>query len=465
MPTRLGTNEFFRLTKTNQAEYQGSSMIEFELIRGSKEFKMYALPYLLGATQRFFGGQVKFDHNPINTIKHQYGIDLLENTKRGVYIVNSTCAVVLGRVLDGKNVVAAFSLQITNTTFTGLERLLNVFEGVLAITLSHSVKEKFSLKPHQFGDELLELTIAKYFSKGCYDYRSFKQLIELFHKLSNSRFEGRNFTTGLVLTRSFYAFANKGQHTRAGTLLPLKEVRKLSPIDPIEKRFWYLADGQTSYFLANPALEVANAFLANSSRQGLASFVDDYTLSKTIKGRDALFRVTSQSEHSITGAEGIEFNFKEGQWRIRSLTQIANLIRSTLNVKENFVQSLLYYVFYLARRRLSSIIWIPLDATNFDDMLLSKNSLTTAPFSLLDEKHTQTLIRLLSSDGASIFNTDGTLLSYGSIIDISKVTISGVKGTGESVASLLAKDGLSVKVSQDGTIKIYSADNINPTII
>lgn len=440
-------------------------MIDFQHMRGAGEFKKHALPYLLGATKRFFGGSVKYDHNPINTINNQYGIDILQNQKRGVYIVDSTCAIVLGRVLDGKTVVAAFSLQITNTVFTGLERLLNVFEGVLAITLSHSVKEKFSLKPHQFGDELLELTISKFFSRGHYDYRKFKQLVELFHKLANSRFEGRNFTTGLVLTRSFYAYANKREHTRAGTLLPLREVRKLSPIDPIDKRFWYLADGQTSYFLANPSLEVANAFLANSSRQALASFVDDYTLSKTIKGGDALFRVTSQSEYSITGSEGIEFNFKEGQWRIRSLTQIASLIRSTLKVEEDFVQSLLYYVFYLARRRLSSIIWVPLDATKFDDLLLSKNSLTTTPFSLLDEKHTQTLIRLLSSDGASIFHTDGTLLSYGSVIDISKVAINGVKGTGESVASILAKNGLSIKVSQDGTVKMYSSNNTNPIII
>lgn len=440
-------------------------MIEFENMRGSGEFKKHALPYLLGATRRFFGGAVKFDHNPINSIKHQYGIDILENERRGVYIVNSTCAIVLGRVLEGKTVVAAFSLQITNTTFTGLERLLNVFEGVLAITLSHSAKDKFSLKPHQFGDELLELTISKFFSRGHYDYRKFKQLIELFHKLANSKFEGRNFTTGLVLTRSFYAYANKRDHTRGGALLPLKEARKLSPIDPIDKRFWYLADGQTSYFLANPSLEVANAFLANSSRQALLSFVDDYTLSKTIKGGDALFRVTSQSEYSITGSDGIEFNFKEGQWRIRSLTQIANLIRSTLNVKEDFIQSLLYYVFYLARRRLSSIIWVPLNAEKFDDLLLSKNSLTTAPFSLLDERHTQTLVRLLSSDGASIFNTDGTLLSYGSVIDISKVTINGVKGTGESVASILANNGLSVKISQDGAIKMFSANLTNPVVI
>ncbi|MBV4506513.1 hypothetical protein HU751_016825 [Pseudomonas sp. BW13M1] len=440
-------------------------MIDFENMRGSGEFKKHALPYLLGATRRFFGGSVKFDHNPINSIKHQYGIDILENERRGVYIVNSTCAIVLGRVLEGKTVVAAFSLQITNTTFTGLERLLNVFEGVLAITLSHSVKDKFSLKPHQFGDELLELTISKFFSRGRYDYRKFKQLVELFHKLANTKFEGRNFTTGLVLTRSFYAYANKRDHTRGGALLPLKEARKLSPIDPIDKRFWYLADGQTSYFLANPSLEIASAFLANSSRQALISFVDDYTLSKTIKGGDALFRVTSQSEYSITGSEGIEFNFKEGQWRIRSLTQIANLIRSTLNVKEDFIQSLLYYVFYLARRRLSSIIWIPLDAQKFDDLLLSKNSLTTAPFSLLDERHTQTLVRLLSSDGASIFNTDGALLSYGSVIDISKVTINGVKGTGESVASILAKNGLSVKISQDGTIKMFSAKLTNPIVI
>ena len=380
-------------------------------------------------------------------------------------LADGSGAVILGRVLEGRDVKAAFSLQVLGTSLTGLERFLNIFEAALAITLSHSAPHRFSGKPHQFGDELIELAISKSFSKGYYDHRSFQQLIEIFHNLATTRFEGRNFTTGLVLSRSFYAFAQKHNHSREGTLFPLTTSRKLSPADPIEKRFWYLADGQTSYFLANPSLEVGNVFMADASRQALRSFVDDYTLSKTVMGGDALFRVTSQAEFSITGSSGIEFNFKEGRWRVRNLLELARLIQATLDVGEAFVQSFLFYVFYLSRRRLSSILWVPTDLSQVDALLLSKNQLTTTPFSLTNDKHTQTLIRLLSSDGASIFTTDGTLLSFGSVVDISKIVISGMKGTGESVAAILGRNGVAVKVSQDGTIKVFLKASPSPIII
>lgn len=434
-------------------------MIDFKHIPGARQFELLALPYLRGSVQGFFGGSVKYDSQPISAIQHQHQIDITENPSRGVYLLsNGSGAVLLGKVLEGEGVKAAFSLQIQDTSLSGLERFLNVFEAALATTLSHSAIHHFANKPHQFGDELIELAISKSFSRGYYDHRKFQQLIDVFHKLSTTRFEGRNFTTGLVLTRSFYAFAQKKNHTREGTLFPLTTTRKLSSVDQIEKRFWYLADGQTSYFLAKPSLEVSDVFMTHANRQSLQSFVDDYTLSKTVMGGDALFRVTSQAEFSITDSNGIEFNFKEGRWRVRNLLEIARLIKVSLGVDEAFVQSFLFYVFYLSRRRLSSILWVPTDVKEAEALLLSKNQFTTTPFSLTNDRHTQTLIRLLSSDGAAIFSTDGTLLSFGSVVDTSKVEISGMKGTGESVSALLGRNGVAVKVSQDGTIKLFRRD-------
>lgn len=446
--------------------FQYQHMIDFKEISGARQFELLALPYLRGAVQRLFGGSVKYDARPIGAIKHQHGIDITQNPRRGVYLLEGGAgAVILGRVLEGKEVKAAFSLQLRGASLTGLERFLNVFEAALASTLSHSAAHRFSSKPHQFGDELVEFAISKSFSKGYYDHRSVQQLIEVFHNLSTTRFEGRNFTTGLVLTRSFYAFEQKGNHTREGTLFPLTESRKLSPADPIEKRFWYLADGQSSYFVAGPSLEVGNLFMADASRQVARSFVDDYTLSKTVMGGDVLFRVTSQAELSITGSRGIEFNFKEGRWRVRNLLEIARLVQVTLSVSETFVQRFLFFVFYLSRRRLSSILWVPTDLKQVDALLLSKNQLTATPFSITNERHTQTLIRLLSSDGAAIFTTNGELWSFGSIVDISNVAISGMKGTGESVAAVLGKNGVAVKVSQDGTIKVFLNAMPSPMII
>ncbi|WP_153012989.1 hypothetical protein [Pseudacidovorax intermedius] len=440
-------------------------MLDFRNFPGSQEFQRHALAYLRGSISRFFGGSVKFDSQPLGALRHQHGLDIAATPHRGVYIVdNGTCAVILGRVLHGNGVKAAFSLQLRDTNVEGLEKLFNVFEAALAVTLTRGAVHKFADKPHQYGDELIELTISKYFGKGYYDHRRIQVAINLFHDLANTRFEGRNFTTGLVLTRSHYAYAEKKGHTREGRLFPLETGRNLSSADGVDKRFWYLSDGQTSFFLANRHLELKHLFITHGARQSLATFVDDYTLSKTIKGGDVLFRVSSQSEWSITGSEGIEFGFREGRWRARNLDQISKLVRATLQVQENFVQGLLFYVFYLSRRRLSSILWVPMDVSQIEQVVLSQNRFTQQPFSILDEMHTQSLIRLLSSDGASIVARDGTLISFGCVVDTSKLQVKGIKGTGESVASLLGSNGLAVKISQDGTIKLYPS-NAAPLII
>ncbi|MDE4540631.1 hypothetical protein SAMN02745900_04831 [Pseudomonas sp. URIL14HWK12:I8] len=441
-------------------------MINFADWPDYKRYEKIVLPYLLGAVRRFFGCVVRFDSRPIVGVKMHHGIDILENVNRGVYVVDDGKAVILlGRILQEKEVKAAFSLTLTGSYFSGLEKLLNNFEAALALTLSSAAIKKLVVKPQQFGDDLVELAIAKHFGKGSFDHRYIQYLIRLFSQLSTTQFEGRGFTTGLVLTRSLHAFSKKSDQERQGDLYPLVGGSTLSPINQLDKRFWYLADGQTSFFVANKQLKISNLFVVDSSRQSLGSFVDDYTLSKTIKGSDVLFRVTSQSEFSIVGSEGVEFNYKENGWRVRDLNKIAEVIRVTLGVDEPFVQSLLYYILYLSRRRLSSIIWIPIDMDSVNSLLLSDNSFTRKPLSIMSERHTQTLLRILSSDGASVFTRQGDLVSYGSHIDISKKPVKGVKGTGETVAALLAENGLAIKISQDGRIKMFSDSIAGPLVI
>lgn len=438
-------------------------MLDFEQLSGATSFKLLAQPFLVTATEQFFGCKVSYSAAPLKWVHKELGIDLTLNPRRGVYQLSDSSALLLGRVLDKRNVIAAFSLRITNAHLTGLTYLLNVYEAALALSLSRSYRFGFRDRPQQFAEDLLELAVAKYFSKGYYDYRKFLFLIDLFHKLSTSTFEGRHFTSGLILTRSHYAFAEKADHSRAGRLFALHSGKQLAPTRDIEKRFWYLADGQTSYYLCDRLLRVNELFVLWNPRQSLASFVDDYSLADTVRGGDALFRVVSQSELSITGSGGIDFNYKEGRWHVRNFGQIATSVREFLGVDAAFVQALLYFVFYLSRRRLSSILWVPADPNRLDELLLTRNQLAAEPLSILDERHTQTLLRVLSSDGASVIGTDGSLISFGSIVDIAKVKIAGVKGTGESVAALLAQNGLSVKISQDGSVKLYLGSQ-KPTI-
>ena len=44
---------------------------------------------------------------------------------------------------------------------------------------------------------------------------------------------------------------------------------------------------------------------------------------------------------------------------------------------------------------------------------------------------------------------------YGCIVNMDSAKVNAVKGTGETVASLLASNGVAFKISQDGTIKVF----------
>ncbi|WP_335919118.1 hypothetical protein [Shewanella algae] len=440
-------------------------MENFRNHKRSKEFDIFCKPYLLSSVEQLFDCEIEYCDQPISKIQKDYGIDLLSNPKRGTYIHSASEVTIIGRVLEDKSSKYAMSLTLKNGEFSSIDRLLNVFEAALSLTLSRSHKFGFADRPSQFGQELIELFIAKYYSKGFFDHRRFLLLMELFKKLATTSFEGRNFTTGLIITKSHYAYAEKGENYRGGKLYELNSPRVLDQINMLDKRLWYLSDGQSSFFVCNKQLEMRNCFVLDDSTINPDDFNKKHLLSETLLGADALLRVTSENELSIVGASGIEFNYKENRWRIRDLRQISKIIKETLNVSDAFVQALLYYVFYLSKRRFSSIIWIPTDLSDIDSYLMTKNNLTNDRFSILDMNHKSTLLRLFSSDGASVININGDVISFGSVIDISKASINGVKGTGESVSTLLGENGMSVKISQDGKISLFGVNGKGKIII
>jgi hypothetical protein len=427
---------------------------DFAELKEAHEFRRSCLKPLILATSQFFDCEVKYENSPIRRLKEKFSIDIQSAPKRGVYFVDDATVILLGRIIKDQHTFAVFSLTLKGI-FRGLENLLNVFEGVLASTLSRLYEFDFVDRPSSLGEVLIELAIAKYFAKGYYDFRKVLHLSDVFKKISAATLEGRSFTTGLILTRSHFAYNKQGENNRGGTLLNLLKFREMPIGSILDKRFWYLADGQSSFFVANKKLLVQNLFVLTDNSRNLHQFTEGYSLAKTIKGGDALFRVTSKSEFSITSADGLEFNYKEGRWRTRAFSQITELIRKAIAVDDKFVQSFLFFIFYLSKRRLSSIMWIPRDPASAENYLLSQNKLTKEKIFLTDPSYTSTLLRMLSSDGALIASKDGEILSFGSIVDISKVKVRGMKGTGESVATLMGDNGIAAKISQDGAIKLY----------
>jgi len=428
--------------------------VEFRALPRYRHFAVDPLSTLKLTLASFFGCDAEFIDEPSRVLNDRWGIDILKNPGRGCYILSDSEALILGRVLCDAELKSAFCLHLTSGRFSSIDRLLNVLESSLTFTLSKSYLLEFEDAAQRLGDALIRLTIAKLFSKGRFDYRRFLYLIELFSKLAGTAFEGRPFSTGLILTRSHYAFAGREPGSRFGDSFSLVTPKELVPGRQPEKRFWYLADGTSSFFLCSRKLRVANLFILKDTTLNPETFLGSYALSRTLRGGDALFRVVAPLEFSITRPGGLEFVYKENSWRVRDFPRINRELQQTSGLAPKASAALLYWVSELSRRRQSSLIWMPASGTDASAILMSQNQLA-AGLSLCESAHAPTVARILTSDGATLIDSDMVIQNYGCVVDSSKVKPAGVRGTGESVASFLGESGLAVKVSQDGNVKVY----------
>lgn len=125
-----------------------------------------------------------------------------------------------------------------------------------------------------------------------------------------------------------------------------------------------------------------------------------------------------------------------------------------------FYDMLIRCVLDCSKSDTSSIIWLPKDINTIDNIVLekSKNVFSDKLLNFNDEKNQPIVKRLLSSDGATVIDANGKIRYFGCIADISKATAGGIKGTGETAASLLAQNGMAIKISQDGPIKMFIED-------
>ena len=89
----------------------------------------------------------------------------------------------MGRILEGKETISGLGLILKKPSFAKNPKLFNVFEGSLTHILSDSYKNGFKRSNLALGDELIELTIANFVSKGHYEYYKTIQMIRHFLKL------------------------------------------------------------------------------------------------------------------------------------------------------------------------------------------------------------------------------------------------------------------------------------------
>jgi hypothetical protein len=435
-------------------------MKNFSSISAHSSFRKYALPALKAAVSGFFGCDVTFVMAPLEWAADKYSIDISSTPRRGFYPVNDSTAIVLGRVIENRKPIACFALELTNGNFAFKAPLLQTFEGVLTHLTSSGFRTGYTQGAKDFSESMIVETIGKHFGKGRFGYQQVVQFVEMFQRLSNTQFEGDNFSTGLILTRSPTAFDSKRPDGRSGgTVMLLDNPVPMSLGTEIKKRFWYLADGRTSYFLCvgrsgKTPLIVGQFFLNPEFAHG-DPYLDTYTLSRTLRGSDALFRVMSIGEASVVGGDGLELLYKEGAWRARSLVDFRNVMQNFASVPSKVADALISIVLRVSQSRRSALIWITEDESARDSLLLTRNRLHKTSMSLLEPSHRSTITRFVTSDGAVVITPQGSVEYYGCIVDITNLETSGVSGTGESVGQILGKHGVAVKISQDGNIKVF----------
>jgi hypothetical protein len=437
-------------------------------LREFNRFKVlteYGLNLLKETLQDFLNCEVSFHFRPSTEAKEKFNIAVLESPKRGCYPINEETFYIFARILEAKNLISGLGIILSGKNISKQTKILNVLEGALTGELSKSFFDGFDNCSLILGDNLITHAICNYCIRGYIDYRRFHHALNYFLKLKNTTFESESFSTGMIITKSFHSYNKKSDEERAGTLFPLvKNIRINDSLKP-NRRFWYLADGKHSFFVANKHLDIANLFVLDENYSGL-DYLDSNTLSLTLKGGDVLFRVENQKQFSIISSDGVEFLCLENRWQVRDYKLIKNLISKVIK-EDEIINAILFYILYCSKNSISSVIWVPKNIETIEKYVKPEtlNKLIEKPISIIDKRLTSHIMRYLSSDGASIIDSSGFLNYFGCIVDMKDLEIKGVKGTGESAAQVLSSNGMSIKISQDGTIKLFIEGNETAVIV
>ncbi len=415
--------------------------------------------------ERFFNCSVVLYPHPVTQLKRLFDLNLLDNPRRGFYPLDEENVVIVARVLNERTLVSAIGFHLKGHGISENVKLLNKFEQVLTGTFTQEFSSFFRNGVLPFGDELIKRIMTKYICHGYYDFRNIRHLIEYFFKLRTTSFEGNYFSTGAIITKAFHDFVDVKSKMRFGQTYDLSNWIRLKHTDIIDKRIWYLADGKKTFFLGTKSLDFTKLFVLDSQYIS-TNYLDSHSLALTLKGGDALFKVENEKLFSINTSDGIEFLYFENQWKFRNYNSLTKIIMNSISADALVIDSIIFYLLSCSKNQISSILWFPEKLDQIDVLIKTetKNSLINTPINLTDKRFINHIFRCLSSDGATVIDKEGNIRYIGVIVDLSKAVVSGLKGTGETAASALAVNGISIKISQDGNIKIFTAANKDPLI-
>lgn len=305
-----------------------------------------------------------------------------------------------------------------------------------------------------FGENLARMIISNCISESKYDSIKFAHLIEKFEQLAASTFEGSFFPTGVIVCSDLSKYKK--------SFFEFKEVRDIANLD---KREWFLANGQESFFVLDANMNCSGIYRKSKPQPTdfVSEYFDEYYLVHDLVAPDFILRTVGPNEISVSDTDGKEYIKIENVWRYRHRKNLAQFLVAHLQIEYMIAYAIMFYVLKCSRNHISSIIWIPNDSS--EDAI---NALTTSnrvriwknKLSILNESHQILLEKILASDGAVVIEKDGQVLFESVFANMSNATASKVKlaGSGETATQILASNGVAIKISQDGMIKVFAGN-------
>ena len=305
-----------------------------------------------------------------------------------------------------------------------------------------------------FGESLARMIISNCISESKYDSIKFAHLIEKFEQLAASTFEGAFFPTGVIVCSDLSKYKRN--------FFEFQEMRNIADLD---KREWFLADGQESFFVLDANMNCSGIYRKSIPQPTdfVSEYFDEYYLVHDLVAPDFVLRTVGPNEISVSDTDGKEYIKIENVWRYRHRKNLAQFLVAHLQIEYMIAYSIMFYVLKCSRNHISSIIWIPNDSsedaisalTTSNRVRIWKNKL-----SIRNESHQILLEKILASDGAIVIEKDGRVLFESVFANMSNANASEVKlaGSGETAAQILARNGVAIKISQDGTIKVFAGN-------
>lgn len=302
-----------------------------------------------------------------------------------------------------------------------------------------------------FGENLAKIIVSNCISTRKYDGIKFAHLIEKMEQMASSTFEGEFFPTGVIVCSDLTKYKDN-----------YFEFRTPRDIDTLDKREWFLANGRETFFLLDSNTNSKGIYRKSISSLSdyVGRFFDDYYLTSDLKTPDFIVRAIGPNEISVSDSDGKEFVKIENIWRYRHHKNITQFMVEQLGIEYKVSYAILLYILKCSRNHISSILWMPKDCSEEAIGKLTMNNrvkIWNSELNIMNESHQVLIEKILASDGAVVIDGNGKIIFESVFANMNGDSSSAVKlaGSGETAARLLSQNGVAVKISQDGTIKIF----------